>query len=83
MFIELLGWICTGLVLLGYVFNSNQQLNRAITVWIIGDIGWITYDVFIQNWSHGTLSLLIIAINLYGIYKIKKGKNDRQKTHRH
>jgi hypothetical protein len=82
MFIELLGWVCTGLVILGYVYNSNQQLNKAIIAWIIGDVGWITYDILIQNWSHGTLSLIIIGINIYGIYKIKKGEYDN-KTSQH
>jgi len=78
MFIEIIGWLCTGLVVLGYYLNSKLRLKQAITVWIIGDIGWITYDVFIDNWSHATLSFLIIGLNLYGIYNIKKGKHDKQ-----
>lgn len=79
MFIEMIGWLCTALVLLGYYLNSKQLLKQAITVWLIGDLGWIIYDVYIQNWSHGVLSLLIIGLNLYGIYNIKKGENERKK----
>ncbi len=37
-----------------------------------GDTGWITYDFFIDNYSHLVLSLVIIAINVYGIYRIWK-----------
>ena len=65
--IELLGWTSTVLVLLGYVFNAKMQYRTAMIVWIIGDIGWITYDFFITNISHLVLSAVIISINLFGI----------------
>ena len=68
--IEILGWVGTVLVLIGYWANSNLQHRLAMTTWIAGDVIWITYDVFIENWSHMVLSLVIIIINIYGIYKI-------------
>ena len=68
--IEILGWVGTVLVLIGYLANSNLQHRLAMTTWIAGDVIWITYDVFIENWSHMVLSLVIIIINIYGIYKI-------------
>lgn len=68
--IEILGWVGTVLVLIGYWANSNLQHRLAMTTWIAGDIIWITYDIFIENWSHMVLSLVIIGINIYGIYKI-------------
>ena len=77
--IELLGWTSTALVLIGYILNAKQKFKLAMTVWIIGDIGWITYDFFIANISHLVLSAIIISINLYGIYNIKKMKKDRFK----
>ena len=40
--------------------------------WIVGDIGWITYDFYIDNISHLVLSAVIISINLYGIFNIKR-----------
>jgi hypothetical protein len=74
--IESIGWISTVLVLIGYFTNAKGQHQVAMYTWIIGDIGWITYDIFISNISHLTLSLVIIAINIYGIYKIiNKEKN--------
>ena len=45
--------------------------------WIVGDIGWITYDFFITNISHLVLSVVIISINLYGIYQHKMAKKDK------
>jgi len=74
MFIETLGWSSTALVLAGYIFNARQLSKLAMYTWIIGDIGWITYDLLIDNLSHMVLSLVIILINLYGIYNNLKKK---------
>jgi len=70
--IEILGWISTALVLIGYMLNAKNIRNGAMVTWIIGDIGWIVYDIFIANISHMVLSFVIISINLYGIFQQKK-----------
>ena len=70
--IEILGWLSTALVLLGFVFNSKGKYTLAMITWIVGDIGWITYDFYIDNISHLVLSAVIISINLYGIFNIKR-----------
>ena len=75
--IEVLGWTSTVLVLLGYVLNAKMRYQAAMIVWIVGDIGWITYDFFITNISHLVLSVVIISINLYGIYQHKMAKKDK------
>ena len=72
--IEILGWCCTILVLFGFLLNANRKLYWALIVWIIGDVGWIIYDYFIDNWSHATLSTIIILINFYGLYTNAKNK---------
>ena len=76
--IEMLGWISTALVLAGYVLNARQLSQAAMFAWIAGDIGWITYDFYIDNFSHLVLSLVIIFINLYGIWNLlsKKKKSN-------
>ena len=74
MLIEILGWTSTLLVLAGYIFNAKGLDKSAMVLWIVGDVGWITYDIFIQNISHMVLSLVIIIINLYGIYNNMKRK---------
>ena len=75
--IELLGWISTALVLVGYVLNAKNIRNGAMVTWIVGDIGWVTYDLFIDNISHMVLSFVIISINLYGIFYQKSLKKIR------
>jgi hypothetical protein len=68
--IESIGWISTALVLLGYITNANGLTKTAMISWIIGDIGWVSYDLYINNISHLVLSFVIISINLYGIIRI-------------
>jgi len=77
--IEALGWISTALVLIGYILNARQLSKHAMIAWIVGDIGWITYDFHIDNFSHLVLSLVIIAINLYGIWNfLSKAKTSNE-----
>jgi len=70
--IEVLGWASTVLVLSGFILNARGIFTWAMIAWIVGDIGWITYDFFINNFSHLVLSLVIISINIYGIIHLKK-----------
>ena len=70
--IEILGWLSTALVLIGFGLNAKGRHQYSMISWIVGDIGWITYDFFINNYSHLVLSLVIIAINVYGIINLKK-----------
>ena len=72
--IESIGWISTSLVLIGYVLNARQLTRYAMYAWIAGDKGWIVYDFFIDNFSHLVLSLVIIIINLYGIWNLLSAK---------
>jgi hypothetical protein len=73
--IEILAWTCTVLVLLGYSLNSHGRYWAAMISWIVGDIGWIVYDIHIHNVSHMSLSAVIIVINMIGMYRIyKQGK---------
>lgn len=71
---ELVGWVCTLLVLVGYYLNSIQKYLPAMLIWSIGDIGWIVYDISISNFSHMALSGTIIILNGYGIYRILNKK---------
>ena len=70
--IEVLGWVSTVIVLIGFVLNARGIFTWAMVAWIVGDVGWITYDFFINNFSHLVLSLVIISINVYGIIHQKR-----------
>jgi hypothetical protein len=53
--IEVLGWTSTALVLLGYILNAKTKFKAAMVVWIVGDIGWITYDFYIKRMQKGVV----------------------------
>jgi len=72
--IEVLGWFSTALVLGGYIFNARLNTTTAFILWILGDIGWIIYDCYIDNFSHLVLSAVIIGINVYGMFNHSNGK---------
>ena len=72
--IEAIGWLSTVLILIGYTLNAKGNFQYAMIAWIIGDTGWIVYDFFIDNFSHLVLSFVIISINVYGMYNIKKAE---------
>ena len=74
LLINILGWVGTAMILLGAYLNAKGRSALAMAIWIIGDLIWIVYDVYINNFSHMTLSLIIIIINSYGIHRIWKKK---------
>lgn len=74
LFIQIIGWISTLFVLIGYYLNANGKPKPAMIIWLIGDIGWLFYDLYIFNWSHFALSIIIMGINIYGIYRILKNE---------
>lgn len=67
-----LGFIATVLVLIGYYLNSVNSRLWAFSIWIIGDLLWVIYDGIIENWPHFLLSAIIISLNIFGIYNMKK-----------
>lgn len=75
----MLGWISTVLVLIGYIANAKGYYLVAMITWIVGDIGWIAYDIYINNYSHMFLSLIIISINVFGIIRLCKKYSEKKK----
>ena len=78
--IEILGWVSTAMILLGAFVNAKGFYKYAMIIWIIGDIGWIMYDIYIHNISHMFLSLVIIGINSFGIHRIWKQSSQNNKS---
>lgn len=72
--VEILGWVSTILVLIGFYLNAIEYKKLAMIGWVMGDLGWISYDFMIDNYSHFTLSLIIIIINVYGFKRLLKNK---------
>lgn len=83
--IEILGYVCTFLTLLGFFLNARQSILGFYS-WIIGDIGWVVYSLNTDTIPHAIQCLFIVILNIYGIYiwkknkKNKKNKKDEAKT---
>ncbi len=80
--IEVLGWIGTAAVVLGYWLNANGKLLPALITWILGDIIWIVYDIQREIFPHLGLCIFIIMINSFGIIKLKKEKYEQRSNER-
>jgi len=78
--VEILGWFSTVMILLGALVNARGRSLYAMVIWILGDLCWLVYDVFIFNYSHLTLCLVIIIINVYGIYRLWKLSSDKKNS---
>jgi hypothetical protein len=73
-----LGWASTFLLMCAFGVNALKYHRMAFLLWIISDLMWMYYDfALIHNPSHGTASLFIIVINIFGW--INYGKKSGEK----
>ena len=73
MNIELIGWVATMLLLVGYYLNAKKLLVSWI-IWIIGNSAMAVYAYMIDSMSVVTLSVVLVGLNLYGYKKWKTDK---------
>ena len=71
MNIELLGWLATGILLIGYYLNANKVLGSWI-VWLHGNALMLVYAITIESYSIAFLSVVLMGLNIYGYITWKK-----------
>ena len=71
--IELIGWIATGMLLIGYYTNAHQQ-RYSWLIWFAGNSLMSIYAYLIGSMSVLTLSIALMILNLYGYNKWKADK---------
>ena len=71
MDIELLGWLATLILLIGYWANAHKKLFSWI-VWAVGNSLMLVYALVIQSYSVAFLSIVLICMNIYGYLTWKK-----------
>ena len=69
--IELIGWIATAILLLGYYLNANKQIS-SWAFWFIGNGIMLVYALLIQSYSVASLSVILMGLNIYGYVSWKK-----------
>lgn len=63
--IELLGWISTGILLIGYYLNAKQKIS-SWWFWFVGNTGMLLYALMISSYSVAFLSIVLMIMNIYG-----------------
>ena len=65
MYIDIIGWLATILVLLGFYFNARKNILCFLS-WIVGDVLWLYYSYLTDTIPHAGQSFVIIVLNIYG-----------------
>jgi hypothetical protein len=69
--IELIGWIATLMLLVGYFLNAHKQLS-SWAFWFVGNSLMLAYALFIDSHSVAFLSVVLMGLNIYGYVSWKK-----------
>ena len=73
--IEMVGWILSGLTILGAIMNTFK--NRwGFIVWIIANLGWIVFNIITETYSQIPVWLAMTVISMYGFISWSKAKGD-------
>lgn len=73
MNIEILGWVATAMLLIGYWANAQKKLYSWI-LWMIGNTLMLIYAFCITSHSVMFLSIVLIGMNIYGYFNWKSNK---------
>jgi hypothetical protein len=73
MNVEILGWIATMLLLVGYYLNA-KQLRVSWLIWMVGNAIMALYAYLIDSTSVTFLSAVLIGLNVYGYSKWSQNK---------
>jgi len=60
-----IGWVSTGLIIIGYFLNANQ-ISACWIIWFIGNILMGAYCCHRKAYPPAVLSFLIAVMNVYG-----------------
>ena len=71
---ELIGWVATLLLLIGYYLNAKQIISSWV-VWLHGNALMLIYALMINSHSVAFLSMVLMALNVYGYISWKKNRH--------
>jgi len=73
MNMEILGWVATALLQVGYYLNANKSI-WSWGVWLHGNALMLIYALAITSYSVAFLSIVLMAMNIYGYISWKSNK---------
>ena len=65
MIVDLIGWLGTALIMLGYIFNAKKN-KVCFLIWGFGNIAFLIYGYFINAIPQIAISVFVIGMNVYG-----------------
>ena len=68
-----LGWMGTGLVLVGYYLNANKYVSSWLT-WFSGNTMILIYSFYIEAFPMVVLNIFLLCMNTYGYIKWVKSE---------
>ncbi len=63
--IELLGWLATLVLLVGYYLNAKKLISSWV-LWFVGNSAILIYALLITSYSVAFLSVVLMGMNVYG-----------------
>ena len=72
--INLIGWLATTFILLGYYLNAKQSVTSWI-VWFVGNSLMLVYSLLISAGPQVGLAIALLCLNVYGYVEWKKVNN--------
>ena len=72
--INLIGWLATSLILLGYYLNAKQSTSSWV-VWFVGNSLMLVYSLLISAGTQVGLAIALLCLNVYGYVEWKKVNN--------
>ena len=73
MNIEIIGWVATMILLLGYYSNAKKSIWSWV-IWFHGNTLMLIYALYIHSYSVAFLSIVLMAMNVYGYISWKNTK---------
>ena len=70
MNIEILGWVATLILLVGYYSNAKKSICSWI-IWLHGNALMLIYALAIGSYSVAFLSIVLMVMNIYGYFSWK------------
>ena len=65
MIVELIGWLGTALIMLGYYLNARKY-KTCFYVWGLGNIRFLIYSYLISGTPQVAVSIFVLGMNIYG-----------------
>ena len=73
MALGIISWALAASAVTGAILNARRDV-RGFYVWIAGNIGWVTYNIYISEYALAALFVVYTGVSIYGIRQWRSPK---------